>query len=164
MFYCHFFGHTESIVNLLGAETHWQDRLEPTFGVLLQKVTEDSVFIPVFSVGFSPEQVHYGFSVTKEMTVEHSWGERVIPNFISMVAGQSLESHSLRASLHAASWSLPLGPSARPSSEPLCLHSHPLGLCPQCCHHFSLCSDLLQPCSCATMSHRALGRALYIES
>ena len=59
-------------------------------------------------MGFSPQEVHYGFSVTKEMTVEHSWGERVIPNFIPMVSGQSLESRSLRASLRAASRSLPL--------------------------------------------------------
>ena len=45
--------------------------------------------------------------------MECSWGERVIPNFIPMVAGQSLEFHPLRASLHAASQSLPLGLSAR---------------------------------------------------
>ena len=63
-------------------------------------------------MGFSPRQVHYGFSVTKEMTVKHSWGERVIPNFIPTVAGQLLKSSSLRASLHATSWSLPLGLSA----------------------------------------------------
>ena len=63
----------------------------------------------VLPMGFSPGQVHYGFHVTKEITVECSWGERVIPNFIFTVAGQSLESHPLRASLHAASWSLPLG-------------------------------------------------------
>ena len=50
--------------------------------------------------------------MTKEMTVEHSWGERVIPNFISTVAGQSVESHPLRASVHVASQSLPLGLSA----------------------------------------------------
>ena len=90
----------------------------------------------VLPVGFSPWQVHYGFSVTKEMTVERSWSERVIPNFISTVAGQSLKFRSLRASLHAASWSLPLGLSvctavlwaplsAQPSSRPLCLHSRP---------------------------------------
>ena len=50
------------------------------------------------------------------------------------------------------------------ASGPLCPHSRPLGLCPWCCHHCSLCSALLQPCSCATVSLRALGRALYIES
>ena len=44
-------------------------------------------------MGFGPKQVHYGFSVTKEMTVERSWGQRVIPNFIPMVAGQVQESH-----------------------------------------------------------------------
>ena len=60
-------------------------------------------------MGFSPGQVHYGFNETKETKVERSWGERVIPNFVPMVAGQSLESHPLRVSLHAASWSLPLG-------------------------------------------------------
>ena len=114
----------------------------------------------VLPMGFRPRQAHHGFSVTREMTVEHSWDERVISNFISMVAGQSLESHSLRVSLHVASWSLPLGLSACT----VVLHSHPLGLCPRRCHHSSLCSALLQPCSLATMSHRALGRALYIET
>ena len=66
-------------------------------------------------MGFSPRQVHSGFSVTKEMAVEHSWGETVIPNFIPTVAGQSLESHPLRVSLHAASQSLPLGLSPPPT-------------------------------------------------
>ena len=60
-------------------------------------------------MGLSPRQVHFGFSVTKEMTVERSWGERVIHNFIPTVAGQSLKSHPLRVSLHTASQSLPLG-------------------------------------------------------
>ena len=128
----------------------------------------------VLPMGFSPGQVHYGFNVTKEMTVEHSSGVRVVPNFISTVAGQSLKSHSLRASLHAASRSLPLGLSTRtviPHSHPLspsvCTavsHSCPLGLCPRHCHHSSLCSALLQPCSPATVSPRVLGGALYIVS
>ena len=64
-------------------------------------------------MGFGPRKVYYGVNATKEMTVECSWGERVIPNLTSMVAGQSLESHPLRASLQAASGSPPLGPSAR---------------------------------------------------
>ena len=154
-------------------------------------------------MGFSPGQVHYGFIVTKGMTVECSWSERVIPNFISTVAGQSLKSCSLRATLHAASRSLPLGPSVHtavphsgppglsallsctailwaflpaqpscsviPHSCPLGLctaipHSRPLGLCPRHCHHSSLCSALLQPCSHCTASPRVLGRALYIQS
>ena len=84
---------------------------------------------------------------------ERSWGERVAPNFIPTVAGQSLESHPLRASLHAAS--------------SLCLWASPppqhLSLCVQRCHCSSLCSALLQPCSPATLSHRALGGALYTE-
>ena len=51
------------------------------------------------------------------MTMECYWGERVVSNFIPTVAGQSLESCPLRSSLHAASWSLPLGlyPAAIPS-------------------------------------------------
>ena len=94
-----------------------------------------------------PGQVHYGFSESKEMTVEHSWGERIIPNFISMVAGQSLESCPLRASLRTASRSRPLGLST----------------------HSAIAVSvfvfaLLQPCSCATMLLKALGGALYIES
>ena len=76
-------------------------------------LSESIFLVTVLSMGFSPRQVHYGFSETKEMTVEHSWGERVIPNFIPTVAGQSLESCPLRASLHAAGRSLPPGPSAR---------------------------------------------------
>ena len=36
----------------------------------------------VLPMGFSPRQVHYEFSVSKEVTVERSWGERVITNFI----------------------------------------------------------------------------------
>ena len=70
------------------------------------------VCVRVLPMGFSPRQVHYGFNVTKEMTVEHSWGERVISNFSPMVAGQSLESRPLRAHLHAEGRSLPLGLSA----------------------------------------------------
>ena len=31
----------------------------------------------VLPMVFSPGQAHYGFNVTKEMTVERSWGERV---------------------------------------------------------------------------------------
>ena len=85
-----------------------------------------------------------------------------------MVAGQSLESHSLRVSLHAASPSLPLGPSAQLSSGPLCLHSHPTqpssgplssALPPL---QTLLCSPAaLQPCH--RVACRALVRALYIE-
>ena len=75
------------------------------------------------SIGFSPGQVHYGFSVTKEMTIECFGGERVIPNFISTVAGQSLESCRLRMSLHAARRSLPLGLSAPTAVSVSALHA-----------------------------------------
>ena len=44
-------------------------------------------------MGFSPRQVHYGFSVTKEMTMEHSWGKRVYTQLYLLVVGQALESH-----------------------------------------------------------------------
>ena len=44
-------------------------------------------------VGFSPGQVHYGFNVTKEMTVKHSWEERVIPKFKTIVE-KSKQKHS----------------------------------------------------------------------
>ena len=93
-------------------------------------------------MGFSPGQVHHGFNVTKEMTVKPSWGERVIPNFISMVTGQSLESHLLRASLQAASWPLTLDPSAPTAilwaSVLGAATTHPLLCAPatlQLCHH-----------------------------
>ena len=33
----------------------------------------------VLPMGFSPGQVHYGFNVTKEMTVECSWVEGLYP-------------------------------------------------------------------------------------
>ena len=105
-------------------------------------------------LGFSPVPVHYGFNVTKEMTVEHSWGERIIPNFISTVAGQSLETQTQSKSARRKPIS---------TSGPFYLHSHP-SLCPRCCYHSSLCSALLQPCSPATVSPRSLGRTLYIES
>ena len=108
---------------------------------------------------FSPGQVHYGFNMPKEMTVKHSLSERVIPNFISMVAGQSL----ILFTQSDSACSKPIS-----ATEPVYTHNHPLGLsartavlwlCPQCCHHFSLCSALLYPCSHATMSPRALGVA-----
>ena len=72
-----------------------------------------------------------------------------LPNFIPTVAVQSLESLSLRASLQAASQSLPLGLS-HPGSH--------FTLCPLHCHLSSLCSPsaLQQP--------RVLGGVLYIES
>ena len=91
--------------------------------------------------GFSPRQVHYEFSVAKEKTLEHSWGERVIANFTSSVAGQSLKSHSLRVSLHTASRSLPLGLSApQLSSGPLSFALPPL----------QPLLSLLHPCNHAT--------------
>ena len=37
----------------------------------------------VLPKGFSPRQVHYGFNVTKEITVERSWGERVYTQLYS---------------------------------------------------------------------------------
>ena len=97
-------------------------------------------------MGFSPGQVHYRFNVTKELTAESSWGERVIPNFISTVACQSLESRPLRGSLHAASRSLPLGlptPAAASVSNLVALPPlQPLLLCPAA----------LQLCHCVTQS------------
>ena len=90
------------------------------------------------------------------------------PNFISMVAGQSLKSHSLRVSVHAASQSLPLGPSVctpvlwaslhtcptQPSPGPLSSVLPPL--------QPLLCSPAaLQPCH--RVAPRALSRALYIK-
>ena len=74
----------------------------------------------VLPMGFRPGQVDYRFNVTKEMTVECSWGERLIPNFFSSVPGQSLKSRSEQVSMQQAG---------------LCLwaplpHSHSLGLCP----------------------------------
>ena len=56
---------------------------------------------------------------------------------------------SVRVSVHAASPSLHLGHSVLTVVP----HSCPLGLCPQRCHHSSLCSVLLQSCSPATLSH-----------
>ena len=102
----------------------------------------------VLPMGFSPRQVHYGFSVTKEIDSKTFSGRKGYMQLYFQVAGQSLKSHSLRASLHAASQSLPLGPNVCTAVP----HSHPLGLCPRCCHHSSFCSALLQPCSCVTMS------------
>ena len=78
----------------------------------------------VFLMGFSPRRVHYGFSVTKEMSVKRSWGGRVMPNFISTVAGQSLKSRSFKARLHAASWCLPLGLSAHTAVPISVLSAH----------------------------------------
>ena len=103
-------------------------------------------------MGFSSRQFHYGFSVTKEMTVEHSWGERVISNFIPTVVGDSLEFCPLRGSLHAANQSLPLGLSA-----PVAISVSVLGAAT------TPVSSLLS-CSHATMLPRALGGPLYIES
>ena len=95
----------------------------------------------VLPMGFSPRQVHYGFNVTKEMTVGRSWGERAIPNSIS-TSGRSLKSHPLRASLYAHT-AIPVSVLSAATTP---------------------ASALLQPCSRATMSPRALGRALYIGS
>ena len=106
--------------------------------------------IHVLLIGFGSGQVHYGFSVIKEMTVECSWGEQL--SFILTVAGQSLEPHPLRASLHAASRSLPLGPSALAAVSVSALHAATTPV-----------SSLLS-CSCTPISPRAPGRALYIES
>ena len=47
----------------------------------------------------------------RKLTAECSLGCKHYIQLYFQVAGQSLESHSLRASVHAASWSLPLGPS-----------------------------------------------------
>ena len=120
-------------------------------------------------MGFSPRQVCYGFNVTKEKDRKTFLGWKGYTQFHFQVAGQSLESHSLRVSLHAASWSLPLGPSVhtavlwaslhsrptQPSSGPLSSVLSPLQplLCPPAA---------LQPCH--HVVPRALGRALFIES
>ena len=72
-------------------------------------------------------------------------------NIISMVSGQSLESHPLRASLHAASQSLPLSLSTPIATSVSVLPPlQPLLCSPAALHH-------------ATVWPRALGRALYIE-
>ena len=120
-----------------------------------------SPFGSVLPMGFSPRQVRYGFSVTKEMTVEHSWGERVIPNFISTVVGQSLKSHSLRASLHPARQSLPLGPSVHTAILWASLHSRPaqpssgpLSLALPPCQPLLCSPAALQPCHGVTQSTR----------
>ena len=108
--------------------------------------------LAVLPVGFNPEEVHYGFSETKEMTVEHSWVERVYTQLYSP-SGRSVT--RIPSTQSESACSKPVS-----ASGPLCHHSH-LSLCPRHCHHSSLCSALLQPCSCATVFPRALGRALY---
>ena len=110
----------------------------------------------VLPMGFSPRQVHYGFNETKEMTVEHFGGERVYTQLYSH-GGRSITRVLSTQSKSACSKLVS-------ASGPLCLHNRPLGLCPQHCHHSSLCSVFLQPCSRATVSPRPLGGALYIES
>ena len=90
----------------------------------------------VLPMGFSPRQVHYVFNVTKEIDGKTFLGWKGYTQLYFQVAGQSLESHSLRASLYAASRSLPLGPSVRTAVP----HSCTLSLCPWRCHHSSLCS------------------------
>ena len=70
--------------------------------------------------GFQPRQVHYGFSVTKEMTVERSWGERVYTQ-LYFHGGRSITKISPTQSKSACS--KPVS-----ASGPLCPHSHPLGL------------------------------------
>ena len=79
---------------------------------------------------------------------------------IPFTQSESAGSKPVSASGPLCPHSHPLGPSACTVVP----HSHPLGLCPWCCHHSSLCSALLQPCSPATVSPRPLGRALYVES
>ena len=107
-------------------------------------------------MGFSPGQVHYGFNETKEMTVKHSWGERVITQ-LSSHGGRSITRILSTQSESACSKTISV-------SGPLYLRSH-LSLHPWHCHHSSLISALLQLCSsCATVWPRALGGALYIES
>ena len=77
-----------------------------------------------------------------------------IPNFIPMVADQSLESPLLIVSLHVAGWSLPLGLSS-PSAISLSVPGSAT----------TPVSALLQPCTPAAMQHpRAQGGALFIES
>ena len=62
-------------------------------------------------MGFSPGQVCYGYNVTKEIDSKILQVKDYTPLYFQ-VAGQSLKSHSLRARMHAANHSLPLGPSA----------------------------------------------------
>ena len=129
-------------------------------------------------MGFSPGQVCCGFSVTKGIDSKTLFGVKGLYPTLFPGGRSVTRIPFLRASLYAASQYLLLGPSvctavlwaplsAQPSSGPLCTvvpHSCSPGLCPWHCHCSSLCSALLQPCSPATVSPRALGGALYMES
>ena len=107
--------------------------------------------------------------MTKENDSKTFLGWKGYSQLNFQVAGQSLESHSLRASLHAAGRSLPLGPSVLTAVLWASLHSPPTqpssGL-------LSLALPPLQPLLCSPAAlepchrdaPRALGGALFIES
>ena len=94
-------------------------------------------------------------SVRQKMTAERSWGKRFYTQLYSH-GGRSITRIPSTQSRSA-------GSKLVSASGPLCPRSHP-SLCPRCCHHSSLCSALLQPCSCAGVSPTTLGRALHRES
>ena len=127
-------------------------------GLGLKEEPQSQVVLPV---GFSPGQVCYGFDVTKETDSKMLFGLKgLYPTLfpggrsvtkILFTQSESACSKPVSASGHLCPPSCP----AQLSSGPLCTvvpHNHPLDLCPQCCHHSSLCSALLQPCSPATAS------------
>ena len=107
--------------------------------------------------GFQTETSLLWIQWDRKMTMECSWGERIYTQLYSH-GGESITGIPSIQSKSACSKPVP-------ASGPLRLRSHP-SLCPQCCHHSSFCPPAaLQPCSNgATVSPRALGKALYVES
>ena len=68
MFYCHFFGLTESIVNLSGAETHWQDRGSENLSVSPGNWTRKSLSqTPNLGESVKPNQVVFGYMEDREV-------------------------------------------------------------------------------------------------
>ena len=97
--------------------------------------------------GFQPWSSSLWIQCDQRIDSRKFLGWKVIPNFISTVARQSLESRPVRGSLHAASRSLPLGlPTPAAASVSILVALPPL-------QPLLVCPAAFQLCHCVTQSN-----------